>query len=110
VSDQDHALVRVEALPVRGAHDDMKWTLLGRSFISDSYYFGVSDEPMDRWPGVPPDGLLRRALADLLSQWLRVILRMHPGDTRYLIFDISDQCTSYLRVLFLNANSVSLNV
>jgi hypothetical protein len=75
------------------AHDDLILRLGGQTCICDSYYLALDD-------GVMPDredaAKVRAVLKRLLEQWLTAVENLGNGQTAYLPFDFSDQCTSWL--------------
>jgi len=48
-------------------------------------------------PGRTDDAKVCMVLRRLLEQWREAIERVSPGETVYLPFDFSDQCTAFLR-------------
>src|ERR1051325_11478606 len=74
-------------------HDDLLLTFGGSVWRCDSYYLGLDG-------GVLPErtdaAKVRAVLRALLEKWRAAISGLANGDTAYLPYDFSDQCTAWL--------------
>lgn len=84
--------LRIERNPAGGDHGDLLLAVAACRHRCDSYYFAIDESPT-----APPD--VDAALARLLDQWLADLALIRSGNgTAYLPFDLSDQCSAWLRV------------
>ncbi|MBB5780750.1 hypothetical protein [Nonomuraea jabiensis] len=88
----NHVPLRLERITDRDVHNDLILRLGAYRHVCDSYYLAV-DESAQAGQNVA-DSLVR-----LLDQWGEHLQRLRlTGDTIFLPFDFSDQCTAWLRV------------
>lgn len=69
----------------------------GDEFVCDSYYLCIDDVYHTRWKGETADAYLRLIARDLLTQWRNHVAELPDGDAITLPFDLSDQCSTFLR-------------
>jgi hypothetical protein len=75
-------------------HDDLVLRLGDQHWRCDSYYLLIDRGMLaDREDASKVRDVLRR----LLEQWHSSVAALHEGETCYLPYDFSDQCTAWLR-------------
>lgn len=87
-----HVPLRLERINDRDVHNDLMLRLGTYRHVCDSYYLAIDESA--RADQKVSDGLVR-----LLDQWGEHLRRVRlSGGTVFLPFDLSDQCTAWLRV------------
>ncbi|MCW5769911.1 MAG: hypothetical protein KIT19_14640 [Phycisphaeraceae bacterium] len=69
----------------------------GDEFACDSYYLCIDLAYEARWKNEPWPEFQRLIVRDLLVQWRNHIGALPDGDAITLPFDLSDQCSTFLR-------------
>ncbi|WP_411089261.1 hypothetical protein [Streptomyces sp. 061-3] len=81
-----------ELLTEKNAHDNLRLRLGPYRHTCDSYYLDIDDSPT-----ASPD--LKGNLARFLEQWRSQVNGLKgTGGTAYLPYDLSDECTGWLRI------------
>jgi hypothetical protein len=87
-------LVSLRDNPDFAFHGDLFFEIEGLRLQADTYYFEL-DRPVHGPTGMEA---VRRSLAMLLDQWIQRVAAQADGETAYLPFDYSDQCTGVVVV------------
>jgi hypothetical protein len=95
--------LQIEYLPGGGSHDDLRIAVASHEHRADSCYLDL-----DRWPTAP--GTTQDSLARLLDQWLDDLAGLGDGGPAFLPFDLSDQCSAWLRVSRLESDRVRVDL
>ncbi|MDL5034574.1 hypothetical protein QRD43_21900 [Pelomonas sp. APW6] len=75
-------------------HQDIVLRFAGQEWICDSYYLAIDSALL---PDVEDEQKIRTVLLRLHEQWLEAVCSLKVGETANLPFDLSDQCTGWLR-------------
>lgn len=82
-------------IPNGTRHDDVIFKWREHDWVCDSYFF-ADDKQASR----ENDRGAREVIILLLKQWRSLIANAQIGDVLYLPFDLSDQCTKFVRLRF----------
>ncbi len=75
-------------------HQDVVLRFAEREWVCDSYYFAIDTELL---PEIEDERKIRAVLLRLHEQWLEAVENLKATEIAYLPFDLSDQCTGWLR-------------
>ncbi len=97
VGDAPLPIVSVVVRTADDPHEDLAWVICGEEFICDGYYMAIDPEYERRWSTLSAGEFMRRALADLLSQWEAQLDTLRGWDVIYLPFAWWDQGSQFVR-------------
>jgi hypothetical protein len=83
-------------------HEDLILEFAGHTFVCDSYYFSLYATQHDPIAGT------KRVLRDSLGQWYDLVASLHGNAPIYLPYDLSDQCTGWLRCMLVGDEVVQV--
>ncbi|MEZ4373110.1 MAG: hypothetical protein AB7K71_23535 [Polyangiaceae bacterium] len=75
-------------------HDDVVLEFAGQEYTCDSYYFALDNRLL---PEQEDDEKIRLVMRRLLEQWLEAARSLSDGSQAFLPFDLSDQCSRWIR-------------
>lgn len=114
MSSREKPLISLTLHSGRDAHEDLVFRFWnGDEFVCDSYFLQIDQVYEKRWMDCPWPRFfrsrasrwyrerepqhLRFVTRELLEQWRRHLVALPDGDAITLPFDLSDQCSTFLR-------------